>query len=113
MLLNAVKGKDMGLYFIYRKDMGGLHFIGMCSRYEAEIQIITHVAMRPNAGKEKEPIPRRDTLSKDKLEAEGARAESQIVLGWRINTRLLSLQLPLDKFTAWSSDIVNLLERTD
>jgi hypothetical protein len=38
MLLNAVKGKDMGLYFIgiigmysiyevYRRDMGGVHFI--------------------------------------------------------------------------------------
>jgi hypothetical protein len=82
-------------------------------RHSSAGPLAIHVAMRPNAGVEKEPIPRRDTLSKDKLEAEGAPAESQIVLGWRINTRLLSLQLPLDKFTAWSSDIVNILERAD
>jgi hypothetical protein len=82
-------------------------------RHSSAGPLAIHVGMRPNAGKEKEPIPRRDTLSKDKLEAEGAPAESQIVLGRRINPRLLSLQLPLDKFTAWSSDIVNLLERTD
>jgi hypothetical protein len=52
--LNAVKGIDMGLYFIgiigmysiyevYRKDMGAyfIDIIGICSRYEAEIQMIT------------------------------------------------------------------------
>jgi hypothetical protein len=32
------------IYEVYRKDRGGIHFIGIigiCSRYEAEIQIIT------------------------------------------------------------------------
>jgi hypothetical protein len=66
-------------------------------RHSSAGPLVIHVAMRPNAGKEQEPIPRRDTLSKDKLEAEGAPAESQTVLGWRINSRLLRLQLPFDK----------------
>jgi hypothetical protein len=87
--------------------------VGQILRHSSACPLAIHVAMRPNAGKEQDPIPRRDTLSKDKLEAEGAPAESQIVLGWRINTRLLRLQLPFDKYTAWTSDISGILGRAD
>jgi hypothetical protein len=51
--------------------------------------------------------PWRDTLSKEKLAA-----ESQIVLGWQINTCLLFLQPPYNKFKVWTSDILDILKRT-
>jgi hypothetical protein len=52
-----------------------------------------------------EPVKRRDLLSEPKLLAEGTPEESQIVLGWILNTRLLQILLPPDKFEAWSTDI--------
>ncbi|OEU05830.1 hypothetical protein FRACYDRAFT_257959 [Fragilariopsis cylindrus CCMP1102] len=82
-------------------------------RHSSAAPLAIHCAMRPNAGVEKEPIPRRDAMAGEKLVAEGSPAESQICLGWTINTRLLLLLLPLDKFSAWSADIVDLLGRPD
>lgn len=82
-------------------------------RHSSAAPLAIHCAMRPNAGVEKEPIPRRDAMAGEKLVAEGSPAESQICLGWTINTRLLLLLLPLDKFSAWSADIVELLGRPD
>jgi hypothetical protein len=55
------------------------------------------------------PVPRRQNLSGPTLEAEGTRAELQIVLGWEMNTRRLLVILPFDKFVAWTSDISNVI----
>jgi hypothetical protein len=52
-----------------------------------------------------EPVKRRDLLSKPKLLAEGTPEEAQIALGWILNTQLLQILLPTDKFEAWSTDI--------
>jgi hypothetical protein len=52
-----------------------------------------------------EPIPRDDCLSLSKLAEEGTLSEVASVLGWRINTRSLSVSLPLDKFIAWQQDM--------
>ena len=60
--------------------------------------------MRPHAGN-KEPVPRRENISPAKLEAEGAPAENQIVLGWEIETRIFIIRLPFDKYTAWICDL--------
>jgi hypothetical protein len=49
-------------------------------------------------------------LSPSKLQAEGAPAEIQIVLGWTINTRNLLLSLPADKFKAWSDDLLVIID---
>ena len=62
--------------------------------------------------KDKEPIPRKPGLSPAKMEAEGTPAELQVVLGWDINTRLLIICLPLNKFKTWSKDIQNLINNT-
>ncbi|KAI2490833.1 hypothetical protein MHU86_23743 [Fragilaria crotonensis] len=64
-----------------------------------------HLTSRPHAGDEVEPIPRRPILSIPKLIAEGRPEEVQIVLGWRLNTRLLEISLPTDKYLAWSEDV--------
>jgi hypothetical protein len=58
---------------------------------------------------EAEPVKRRGLLSAPKLEAEGTPAEVQIVLGWNLNTRLLLILLPDDKYEAWSVDIVAII----
>jgi hypothetical protein len=42
--------------------------------------------------------------------AEGTPAESQIILGWELNTHFLLTKLPGDKFVAWSTDIAAILE---
>ena len=68
------------------------------------VPLAVHVTCRPHAGDD-EPVPRRPLLSDEKLEAEGTPAEIQIVLGWDLNSRLLLILLPFDKFTAWSSDL--------
>jgi hypothetical protein len=53
----------------------------------------------------KEPITREDCLSLSKLNEEGTLAENLIILGWEINTRLLTLALPKKKFKIWSRDL--------
>jgi hypothetical protein len=60
------------------------------------------VANGPHAG-DAETVPRRENLLGPKLVAEGTPAELQIVLGWEMNTRLLLVALPFDKFMAWTS----------
>jgi hypothetical protein len=74
------------------------------------VPLAIFVANRPHAGDE-EPIPRRENLSGPKLEAEGTPAEIQIVLGWELNTRLLLVILPFDKFIAWTSDITDAIRK--
>jgi hypothetical protein len=53
-----------------------------------------------------EDIPFREhMLAMAKLEAEGSFSESQIVLGWRIDTRTLLISLPEEKYNAWITEI--------
>jgi hypothetical protein len=72
------------------------------------VPLAIHVTSRPHMG-QSEPVRRRGLLSAPKLEAEGTPEEEQIVLGWRLNTRTLTIILPSDKFEAWSSDIRKLV----
>jgi hypothetical protein len=76
-----------------------------CRRQPHVVPLAMHVTSRPHAGEEEEPIPRRALLSISKLLAEGSPDEIQIVLGWRIDTRRLTIALPDDKFQAWMTDI--------
>ena len=76
---------------------------------EAQIvPLAIHAASRPHAGI-REPVPRRPTLSPDKLAAEGTPAEIQVVLGWQFDTRRLLISLPNDKFAAWHKDVADLI----
>ncbi|KAI2494737.1 hypothetical protein MHU86_19774 [Fragilaria crotonensis] len=65
-----------------------------CLRQPHIVPLAMHLTSRPHAGDEHEPIPRRPILSIPKLIAEGRPEEVQIVLGWRINTRLLEISYP-------------------
>jgi len=74
------------------------------------VPLAMFVTSRPHAGDAAEPLPRRDILSLPKLRAEGAPAESQIVLGWQVNTRDMTIGLPGNKFADWTGDIQKLID---
>jgi hypothetical protein len=63
-----------------------------------------HVTSRPHLGPD-EPVTQWGLLSDPKLMAEGTPADIQIVLGWALNTRNLTILLPFDKFEAWSAGL--------
>ena len=75
-----------------------------CDRQPHVVPLAMHLTSRPHSG-DTESIMRRPILSQPKLEAEGAPAESQIVLGWRIDTRRMQVSLPDDKYKAWRDDL--------
>ena len=58
-------------------------------RHAASAPLAMFVSMRPLATDE--PVPRKETLSLPKLEAEGTPSEMMIVLGWWLDTRRLLL----------------------
>jgi hypothetical protein len=73
------------------------------------VPLAVHVTARPHAG-DAEPVPRRSLIQAAKMIAEGTPAETQVVLGWLLDTHSLLIQLPGDKFIAWSADIAEILE---
>jgi hypothetical protein len=66
-----------------------------------------HISFRPLDPSEK--LQCKDCLSLDKLAEEGRLSEVFIVLGWSINTRLLTLALPKKKFHCWMEDLKGML----
>jgi hypothetical protein len=66
-----------------------------------------HILFRPVD--QKETILHEDCLSLDKLAEEGRLSEVLIILGWSINTRLLTLALPDKKFHNWIRDLQEIL----
>jgi hypothetical protein len=52
-----------------------------------------------------EPIIREDCLSLSKLAEEGTLSEEPIILGWKINTRALTISLPDKKYSSWHADL--------
>ncbi len=48
-----------------------------------------------------EPLPREDMEARNKLQAEAGLDKQNTVLGWHLDTRLLLVQLPKNKFVAW------------
>jgi hypothetical protein len=66
-----------------------------------------HILFRPVD--DNENIRRDDCLSLSKLQDEGFLTENPIILGWRINTRLLTVSLPEKKFKIWDQDLVKMI----
>ena len=57
-------------------------------------------------------VKRDHFIAKDKwCQAEGALAECRICLGWNLDTRRLTVELPTHKFIAWSRDVDMLISR--
>jgi hypothetical protein len=67
-----------------------------------------HTLCRPIS--ENEPIQRDDCLSLAKLAEEGTLSETALILGWTVNTRSLTISLPLDKFREWRQDLKEIIQ---
>lgn len=76
-------------------------------RARAGVLLAMHVFGRPN--ETKEPIKRLELPSLVKLKGEGRLEETKVILGWKIDTRRLLIQLPDHKFKAWDKSIVDIL----
>jgi hypothetical protein len=76
-------------------------------RVSYAIPLAIHTLARPvNTN---DTIPHKDIISIKKLLAEGPIEETKTILGWFVNTRLLSIHLPTDKHSTWSKSITNLI----
>ena len=75
---------------------------------DSAVPLAIHILGRPVAPNE--PIPRQDLICLKKLEAEGRLEEKKTVLGWNINTRLLTINLPHYKYKVWKASIVEILQ---
>lgn len=73
------------------------------------VPLSVHVTSRPHAGSD-EPLPRRNLLGDEKLLAEGTHTEIQVILGWTVNCRSLTILLPTDKFIPWDDDLKQAIE---
>jgi hypothetical protein len=73
------------------------------------IPFIVHLFGRPL--QEAESLPQDGMLSIKKLLAEATPAERQTILGWQIDTRRLVIQLPENKFLAWTRAIDEMLAK--
>ena len=67
-----------------------------------------HAIARPLLSNE--PIPREAMAALAKLIAEAGAEETKIMLGWFLNLRELTISLPDNKATAWTQEIIEMLE---
>ena len=68
-------------------------------------------AVVDNANIKSNWVRRKDMITDDKMETEGAAEEEKICLGWILNTRSLLVRLPVHKSIAWKSQIQSLLSK--
>ena len=68
----------------------------LVTKAQNTLSIGVHTVTRPVH--RNEPIFRNDPLSKRKLEGEGTASETNLILGWIINTRTFHVYLPKEKY---------------
>ena len=106
MLMTVLVQGDMFIDNIIKVFVG---FPDVIKRHAASTMLTAHVLMRPSAGN-KEPIPRKEIISLDKLHVKGMTKEEQTVLGWLIKTRRMLLNLPEDKFIIWTDELSKVIK---
>lgn len=77
-------------------------------RLERACLLAIHAIARPTHPNE--PIPRHPMASEDKFKAEAGATEIKMVLGWLVNYRQLLVNLPLNKFIAWTNELQTILD---
>ncbi len=55
------------------------------------------------------PIPRHNMAALHKLSTEGRLEEMKMILGWMWDFRLLTISLPINKYTVWSASISRMI----
>ena len=84
--------------------------LAMVLRAAQAVVMALFLIFRPLAGMF-EPIKRPDPASIRKMLAEGGLKEIITFLGWKINTRTLTIALPTEKWIAWSDEIKSLRKK--
>ena len=77
-------------------------------RGEAAVLLAMHLIGRPFDFND--PITHLDLASITKLIAEARLEETKILLGWKLDTRTLTVSLTFEKFKAWSDSINDILK---
>ena len=106
----AIPPRPQGFHDSYLDDMIQV-FLATAKNLEkcpSIVPLVVHLMTRPVA--DDEPISRKDMLEADKLQAEGAPAEIQRVLGWIVDSRTMTLSLPNDKRIGWTREIDTMLQ---
>jgi hypothetical protein len=107
-----IPSNDLGKVDVYIDDTIGItpDIEDNNSRVSRAIPLAIHSLSRPLDSSDE--IPRLDIISLKKYAAEGRMEETKVVLGWFLNTRSLTISLPLDKHKSWVSDLNTLISAT-
>ncbi|MGH7955272.1 MAG: hypothetical protein ACREOZ_04855 [Gloeomargaritales cyanobacterium] len=99
---------DKGLVDCYIDDLVPIcvDLKDRAERCAAAVALALHIMGRPVQAHE--PIPRDDILSLKKLLGEGRMEEIKVILGWEVNSRALTIALPIEKYSSWRQNIVDL-----
>jgi len=79
-----------------------------CRKAECAVLLALFTAAR--AVDKNDPIKRADITSISKLLAEARPEEHKIILGWKLDSRSLTISLPIEKFIAWTNIIDNIVQ---
>jgi hypothetical protein len=80
------------------------------ARGSAVLPFVIHLLSRPVAANE--AMARDDVLSLKKFLAEATPDEQKVILGWQIDTRVMTIALPEHKYIAWARSITDMLDST-
>ena len=97
--------------YVYINDTTVVTVEGDINCERAERAILLALEIMGRSINKNDPIPRDNLASISKLIAEAELTETKILLGWKINTRNLTVSLPDDKYLAWSTDIKGIIKR--
>ena len=80
-----------------------------CKKQLLVVPLAIYLLSWPHNGNNK-TLSSKQIISESKFEAEGTPPEIMIMLGWLINTSLLLIQLPEDKYLAWKNNLINIIK---
>ena len=100
-----------GMVDVYIDDLIGLTVETPNSENVARLERATLLALHTLARPvhPDEPIPREPIAALAKLIAEAGLEETKTILGWFFDFRTLTVKLPMNKFTAWSNAIKEMI----
>lgn len=78
-------------------------------RTSEAVLLALYIVARPED--KNDPIPRNPIISLRKWIAEGTPEEVKVILGWEVNTRMMSVSLPECRVSEWSNQIKHMLEK--
>jgi hypothetical protein len=104
----TIPDNDLGKADVYIDDTIVISLEENCKRACSAAILAIHTAARPLDPNDN--IPRKEIISLKKFSAEARPSKIKTVLGWVINTRSLTIYLPMDKYIDWHSNINDIIK---